>query len=503
MLAGIISAPSAYSPRSNPEDALERRNLVLSKMQDQGYLTATDYEESSSTVLPSVGLIKPPEEDSVSPYFTSWLRQILVDRYGAGRAFGGGLKVRTSLDLDLQESVEDIVYGTLSGIVPTGAAVVIDNKTGGIRALVGGNDFENRPFNLATQGHRQPGSAFKPFTLVTALENGHSLGETYSSSPHTFVVPNSGGNEEFEVHNYEDFYYGAIDLATATVKSDNNVFMQLAYNMINKKEWSWTRNRQEGFNMIEETANKMGIQTDITGELRANPAMVLGGLIQGVTPLEMTHAFNTIANDGERISGSGASYKGGPVALLEVLDKDGNQVDENHAKTNRAISEDTASSVRSALGGVVGSGGTGRRANTGVEGEWGKTGTTDDNGDAWFCGGTPEITACVWVGHPQSNTPMETEFGGHPGRRRDLPRADLGFCRQRLRERPGRARQAGADDVDVSSGSSVSSGTSSSSSGSSGDGGGDGGGGNTGNAAPAPAPAPAPSGGSGGVGSGL
>ncbi len=123
----------------------------------------------------------------------------------------------------------------LAPVVPTGSIVVIDNKTGAVRGMVGGIDYEEEPFNLATKGHRQPGSAFKPFTLVAALENGHSPSETYTSSEGIFTVPNSGGKETFELHNYDDIYYGALDIATATIKSDNNVYMQLGYNIINNR----------------------------------------------------------------------------------------------------------------------------------------------------------------------------------------------------------------------------------------------------------------------------
>ncbi len=407
MLAGIISSPSAYSPRSNPNDAAGRRNLVLDKMVEQNYMTGFDAEEAKQTPLPSASSIEPPAEDSISPYFTSWLRQQLVDRYGAGKAFAGGLRVKTTLDLDLQEAVEGIVANTLAPIEPTGSIVVLDRKTGGVRAMVGGLDYEEKPFNLATNGHRQPGSAFKPFTLATALANGHSPSETYTSAEKTFIVPGSGGKEEFEVHNYEDIYYGASDLASATIHSDNSVFQDLGYHIV--------KDPQQSFNKIENTANEMGIATDITPNHKANPALVLGGLIQGVTPLEMAFAYNTLANDGEKVSGTLAAYNGGPVAIEEVTDKDGKTIQggDNKPKTKRILSEDVANTTTSMLSGVVGSG-TGKRAQNGMD-TWGKTGTTDNNGDAWFCGSAgDEFTACVWVGHPDSIEPMETEFAGQP-----------------------------------------------------------------------------------------
>src|SRR5215211_6617393 len=172
MLAGIISSPSAYSPRANPEAALSRRNLVLQNMVDQGDITSEEYAKYAAQPIPRAADIEPPQENSVAPYFTSWLRQQLVDKYGAGEAFGGGLEVVSTMDLDFQESVEEIASSTLAGIEPTASVVVLDNPTAQVLAMVGGNDFEEEPFNLATNGHRQPGSAFKPFTLITALQKG-------------------------------------------------------------------------------------------------------------------------------------------------------------------------------------------------------------------------------------------------------------------------------------------------------------------------------------------
>ncbi|MDP9188194.1 MAG: transglycosylase domain-containing protein, partial [Actinomycetota bacterium] len=199
MLAGIISSPSAYSPRANPQDALGRRNLVLQKMVEQDNLEEEQFTEAAQVALPAPSDIERPAPDSLSPYFTEWLRQQLVDKYGAGRAFGGGLDVRTTLDLDMQEAAESAAFDTLAGIEPTSSVVVIDNDTGGVKAMVGGNDFQEEPFNLATNGHRQPGSSFKPFTLITAFENGFGPSSTFGSYKRTFPVPNSGGKEFFEV----------------------------------------------------------------------------------------------------------------------------------------------------------------------------------------------------------------------------------------------------------------------------------------------------------------
>ena len=290
-------------------------------MANQGYLTQTDADTAKLKPLPAPSEIQPPAEDSLSPYFTTWLRQILVDRYGAGQAFGGGLRIKTTLDLDLQQAAEGVVRNTLGGVAPTSSIVVLDNKTGGIRAMVGGLDYEKHPFNLATNGHRQPGSAFKPFTLVTALEHGHSAGETYPSAPQLFVVPHSGGKEHFSVHNYNNNYLGSCSI------HGDDPLRQLGLRPARHEHLPGDRTRRSSLNQIEPqrtaTAHDMGITTDITGGHKANPAMILGGLIEGVTPLEMAHAFSTLADDGDRVSGTLAADKGGPVPILEIKDKNG------------------------------------------------------------------------------------------------------------------------------------------------------------------------------------
>jgi penicillin-binding protein 1A len=417
LLAGMISSPTAYSPRSDPEVATERRNLVLQKMVEQGVLTEEQYaeivgdgsKENPGIPIPTPGQIEAPKENSAAPYFTSWLQQQIVDRYGAGEAFGGGLRIQSTLDLEYQQAVEQIAYGTLAGIEPTASVVVLDNDTGGVLAMVGGNDFDKEPFNLATNGHRQPGSSFKPFTLVSALEQGHSPEEVYSSQPKTFdfKVPGYKKPQVFEVHNYEDQYLGSASIATATQYSDNSVYAELGL--------------QVGTDYIAKTAQDMGIQT----KLSTNPAMILGGLETGVSPLEMTYAFSTLGRSGARIGGTMDSVPGsqlGPLGIMQVTrEDDGDDVDvedktgasgNNEVQTDQVIDAGAAGTAVDLLENVV-SAGTGEAAATG-DFAWGKTGTTDDNGDAWFCGGTEDITSCVWVGHADEVVPMKTDFGGAP-----------------------------------------------------------------------------------------
>jgi penicillin-binding protein 1A len=444
LLAGIISSPSAYSPRNFPENATARRNQVLSNMSEQGYITPEEYTEYSKIPIPDPKDIQLPAENSQAPYFTSWLRQQLVDRYGAGEAFGGGLQIKSTLDLEFQNRVQEIAESTLAGLPPTASTVVLDNKTGGVLAMVGGSNYQDFPFNLATNGHRQPGSSFKPFTLVTALEQGRSTGEVFTSAPQQIpfrikVDKNNGKGEKvindlFRVSNYNDSYLGSASIATATTYSDNSVYSQLG--------------TQVGVQNVAATAQKMGIDTDL-GSTKGyeysindgpwqpyNPALILGGLETGVTPLEMAHAYNTLAADGKRLSGTMASNSGGPVGILDVYDggdhegdcaEDGTpdcyQAGEpvpdqtgasgvNELVAKQVVDPTVASTAKDILSTVVSSG-TGRRAQN-VKPTWGKTGTTDDNGDAWFCGATPDITACVWVGYRDTVTPMETEYAGGP-----------------------------------------------------------------------------------------
>ncbi len=425
MLAGIIASPSASSPRTNPIDAETRRNQVLTNMEAQGYITPTELEEYSQQPIPTADDILPPQEDSEAPYFTSWLRQQLVDKYGAGQAFGGGLKVTSTLDLELQRQVEAIASNRLAGIEPTASVVVLDNETAQVRAMVGGNDYAKEPFNLATNGRRQPGSSFKPFTLVTALGQGRSPDEVFTSAPQEIPFRVRSENDKgktktlpdlFEVNNYDDNYLGSASLSTATTYSDNSVYSQIG--------------TQVGPENVAATAKKMGIETDLStsndeysitgGRFEPyNPALILGGLESGVTPLEMAHAFETLAMDGQRVSGTLAASPGGPVGIDSVVDSDNKEVEtldgadgKDHATYEQVISPEVATTATGILETVVESG-TGENAAT-DEPTFGKTGTTDDNGDAWFCGATDEITVCIWVGHADSNTPMETEFGGQP-----------------------------------------------------------------------------------------
>ena len=416
MLAGIIASPSAFDPKVNPETALDRRNLVLQKMRDQGYITEADYRTGIHRALPSPDDIQPPTFDSKAPYFTSWLRQQLVDRYGPTKAFFGGLKVKSTLDMDLQNAAQGVVSSYLSGIAPTAAVVVINNENAGVKAMVAGPNYEEAPFNLATQGYRQPGSSIKPFILTTALRQGISPYTVYASEPQLFRF-GKNDKEYFPVSNYGDSYLGSADIVTATQYSDNSVYSQIGLaHQLTGGDAPPQNGIRGGTHAIARTIHELGVSDNIS----TNPAMVLGGLDPGVTPLQWTYAFTSIANDGVRVSGTMAPDPGdSPVAYTKVSGEDGHQLPgnegDNDSIKNREVPAAVAQEAKSILHNVV-TGGTGVRANIGDPEQWGKTGTTENNGDAWFCGSAPslDVTACVWVGHADTNTPMTTEYGGAP-----------------------------------------------------------------------------------------
>jgi penicillin-binding protein 1A len=405
-LAGIIASPSAFDPKVYPENALGRRNLVLEKMLEQGYITQQQYEEGRQQALPSPDDIKPPKIESKAPYFTAWLRQQLVERYGAAKTFFGGLKVKSTLDLKLQEAAEEAVNSYLGYSPATASVVVIDNRNAGIKAMVGGPNFETKPFNLATQGHRQPGSSIKPFTLITALEEGISPYTTFESAPQ-YIHYGKHGQEVFEVHNDEDSYLGSCDIVCATTYSDNSIYAQLGLEALKGKTI------QDRTHSIAATIHKMGYEDPIS----TNPSMVLGGLEIGVTPVGWAYAYSTIGNNGDRVSGTLAPRPGdSPVAYTQVTDQNGHLIKDgdNDSIHTQVVPQGVDEEAKSILETVVSSG-TGTNAQIGASGQWGKTGTTENNGDAWFCGGVEsEVTACVWVGYPDTTTPMTTLYNGGP-----------------------------------------------------------------------------------------
>jgi len=398
MLAGVIASPTAFDPVAHPVAARKRRDIVLAAMRDQGYITAQEYQQNLLRTLPDSTDITPPQEQSAAPYFSSWVRGLLVAKLGATRAYTGGLKIRTTLDTDIQAAAERAVNSMLpSGYeLPSASLVAIDNRTGGVRAMVGGSNYRTRPFNLATQGRRQPGSAFKPITLALALSRGYSTGDQFESRKKIFTVPKTGGKEFFIVNNYENSYAGTRSLTDAMVTSDNSVYAELGIKV--------------GTSNIAKLAQRMGIRSPVS----TNYALTLGGVREGVTPLDMAHTYETFATGGVRINSANGlgGTDGGPVGIVTIRDPAGRVVARNRPLKKRVLKPAVAQSVSDVLQQVVSSG-TGKKAQ--ISGfAAGKTGTTENYGDAWFVGWNESMTVAVWVGYPDRLRPMRTEYGGSP-----------------------------------------------------------------------------------------
>jgi penicillin-binding protein 1A len=403
LLAGIIQSPTAYDPDTHPLAARERRDIVLEQMLEQGYLTRLLYQESVKQAVPAAVTIQAPQEQTIEGadvgYFTSWVQQQVIERYGAPRAFDGGLKIKTTLDLGLQRAAEQAIQNYLPySEDPSAALVAIENSTGEVRAMVGGRSYNESPFNLATQGERQPGSSFKAFDLAAALEHGISPNSVWPSKEKVFHVRGPGGLEKFVVHNDEGAYTGENTLTGAVAYSDNSIFAEVGLKV--------------GTARIAELAHLMGITTPLS----TNAAMTIGGLTIGVTPLDMAHAYETIAHGGERVSGSLVEGES-PVGIQEVRAgnqplQDGSHVDTDRVRTHRVLPADVASSETSMLETVI-QYGTGRAAAIGQFAA-GKTGTTTNYGDAWFVGWDSKFTVAVWVGYPNKLIPMTNNFNNGP-----------------------------------------------------------------------------------------
>jgi penicillin-binding protein 1A len=385
LLAGLPQAPSNFTPTKHPEEALKRRNLVLDKMYELGFITASEYEQAFNTPIelaPYSVYAKVQE-----PYVVAFVRKQLIDMFGEERVFEGGLRVETTINPEYQKLAMDAISTTLDQEGdPAAAMVSIETKTGHIVAMVGGNNYDTSQFNLASQGRRQPGSAFKTFVLTAAVELGVNPWTTYyQSQPVTLTYP--GAPEPWEVTTYSGAAYGTSSVVQATLRSDNTVYAQMALDV--------------GVERIADVAHRMGITSDLrdaTGALV--PAMALGGLYLGVSPLEMASAYGTLANGGVHIE---------PTIILRVTDADGNVIWEAHPKEVQAISAGVAYDVTRILAMNIQSG-TGTKADIDRPAA-GKTGTASLWDDAWFCGYTPNLSTAVWMGDPDAQVPMTNVHG--------------------------------------------------------------------------------------------
>jgi penicillin-binding protein 1A len=385
LLAGLPANPGGYDPVSNPEIALARRTTVLRLMLDQGLITRWDFQRADEASLPPPQSIGLPSTKGRVHHFAEYVKQRLIPYYGSGRVFGGGLRVYTSIDLELQQLAREAIDKWLTDPRgPTAALVAIDPRDGRVLAMVGGKNFRKSQFNLAVQGQRQSGSAFKPFVLATALGQGIAP-QTIFTSEETLI---NLGDKLWSVGNYEGSYLGPIDLEEATIHSDNAVYAQLT--------------AQVGPRKVARTARRLGV----TRPLDDYFAIGLG--VEAVSPLEMARAFATIAAGGKRVDGSVLGNQ--PRAILRVEDE--RIVDSNDAVHKRVMDANDAAITTSILEKVVEEG-TGERARLRRPAA-GKTGTTENYGDAWFVGYTPQLAVAVWVGYPTTLRPMLTEFHGEP-----------------------------------------------------------------------------------------
>jgi penicillin-binding protein 1A len=395
LLAGVLPAPSLYSPRSHAAAAESRRNEVLDRVQKYGLASAEEvakaradsYKDGTGKVRPGPKVYPPPGVVGRYPYFLDYLRIYLLDvkKYDPDLVFRGGLKIETTLDPHLEEHAQKILQKTLPNPKdPEAALVSIEPQTGYVRTLVGGTNWEDSKVNLALGrlgggSGRQAGSSFKPFVLARAFEAGVSPTKTYPGpsciTPRGFQAP---------VCNYGDSGYGASTLARAMAKSINTVFVQLIVDV--------------GIKQTAELAKRLGITT-------MDPDKAYGGIAIGtqeVSPLDMSSAFGVFAARGLRAE---------PTPILRITERDGSVLEDNtlQDRTTRVLEEPVADNMNKVLTGVI-EGGTGTAANIGRPAA-GKTGTSEEYQNAWFVGYTPVLSTAVWMGHKEGNVSMRGVHG--------------------------------------------------------------------------------------------
>ena len=387
LLAGIPADPSRYDPVVHPKAAEARRRTVLRAMLEETKITPAEYAKAVTAPLPKPQDVHLPGTEGPAQYFVNYVKQQLIDHYGSAEVFGGGLRVTTTIDLDLQQAARDAISKWLTKPDgPSAALVAIDPRNGAVKAMVGGNNYRTSQFNLAVQGERQPGSAFKPFVLATALQQGISPATHFDSEPQMIDL----GDKFWPVSNYDDVYHGSIDVDFATIESDNAVYAQLTQLVGSKK--------------VAEEAKRLGIQSKLQG------VYSIGLGTEEINPLELARAYATFANGGRRVDGA---MVGDLPRVFTRVNENGRRTLVNAPVRRRVMSPTQAAILNSILQKVV-SQGTGRRAQLPDRPVAGKTGTTEDYGDAWFVGYTPQLVVAIWVGYPESPKPMLTEFHGDP-----------------------------------------------------------------------------------------
>ncbi|NLJ80536.1 MAG: PBP1A family penicillin-binding protein [Firmicutes bacterium] len=376
LIAGIIRWPSRYSPFVNPEIAVDRRNFVLARMEELNYLTPAQAKEAKNEPLL---LAEKQERVLRARYFVDYVTQQLIDRYGEAMVFGGGLRVYTTLDLEMQAIAEKALQEGLpinpnhsgSLVQPQGAFLALVPQTGEIRVMIGGRG-EDR-FNRSVQALRAPGSAIKVFLYTAAVDRGITAAHVYVDEPTEFTMLNG---EIWSPQNYYGTFAGEVTVREAIEDSLNVIAAKVANEL--------------GPQTVIDYAKKMGISTFVE-QGRVNDValapLALGGMTKGVSPLELATAYGVLANQG---------IKTEPTAILRVTDANGNILEEHQKHQKVVLSEQTSYLMTDLLRGVI-ERGTGKNANIGRPAA-GKTGTHQDYRDAWFVGYVPDLVAVVWFG---------------------------------------------------------------------------------------------------------
>ena len=393
MLASFPKAPNDYDPYKHPLAALSRRNLVLNTMADKSFITLQEATEAKNTPIE----LKKIEVQN-APYFVEYVRQQLESRYGSNAVYKGGLSVYTTLDFKLQEAAQKTLAkglenaeilarkNRLTNIPVTqqiqGALLAIDPHTGAIRAMIGGVDFRKSVFNRAIQAHRQPGSSFKPIIYAAAIENGYTMADVFLDSPVVYPDPSTG--KPWRPVNFSTKFRGPTTLHTALMYSINVVTIKLLEKL--------------GIQPVVSMARRLGITTKIA------PNLSLGLGTSEVTLLEMVQAFSVFANQGVRVE---------PFGILSVKDSSGHVLENNTPVVQEVLDPHVAYIMVNTMKDVIDHG-TGRiiRRLGFTYPAAGKTGTTNDNVDAWFIGYVPDLACGVWVGYDERQSLGKKQTGG-------------------------------------------------------------------------------------------
>ena len=387
LLAGLPKAPSNYSPFLHYEKAKQRQIYVLTRMVEDNYITQAEMDKAINVRL-KLRDIKP--KDKVAAYFVEHIRRYVQEKYGADVLYKEGLSIYTTLNLAAQKAARDALEKGLAeledrekherGLVQ-GALYCMDVKTGAIRAMVGGRDFNKSEFNRAIQSRRQAGSAFKPLIYTAAFDKGLNPSTRFVDSPIVFEDP-SQEDGLWRPKNFDEKFLGPITMRTALVQSRNIVTIKIL--------------QEIGIDYAASYAMNMGISSPIARNL----SLALGA--SGVTLQELVNAYGVLANGGKKVT---------PFFIKKIVDRTGNVFEETKVKSEQVIDPRIAFMTSYVMRDVVESG-TGRRVKSLGRPVAGKTGTTNDIRDAWFIGFTPSLIAGVWIGFDQEKTLGKNEVGG-------------------------------------------------------------------------------------------